>query len=174
MTGMARFPRSVMEYSTLGNYPGNPVSVVLYESVMALMALGFTLMRWPVLRHAGLLEETVSVSLFRKGTVLSLFFGPMCERAGNGRIVSKMGGRNWEGVPDAAHGARSTVYAALSPAKEGVSGKYNYLEREEPAVSAAARDEALAGKPRVHFQTPGRSMTGYFMLLERTSSSSFR
>ncbi len=61
-------------------------------------------------------------------------------------LFSKMGGRNWDGVPDAAHGARSTVYAALSLALEGVSGKYFYLEREEPAVSAAARDEALAEK----------------------------
>lgn len=76
-TSFIPFPTAV-----LGDYPGNPVSVVFYGVVMALMALSFTLMRWHVLRNAGILEETVSVPLFRKGTVLSLVFGPLLYLAG--------------------------------------------------------------------------------------------
>ena len=61
-------------------------------------------------------------------------------------LFNKMGQRDWNGVPDAAHGARSTLYAALSPELEGVSGKYIYLEREDPGISSLAQDEKLAEK----------------------------
>jgi uncharacterized membrane protein len=71
------FPTAV-----LGDYPGNPASLILYGSVMALMALSFTLMRWYVLRNPALLEETTDIVLFRKGTVLSLIFGPAFYLAG--------------------------------------------------------------------------------------------
>lgn len=61
-------------------------------------------------------------------------------------LFSKMGERSWDGIPDAAHGARSTLYAALSPEMDGVSGKYIYLEREDPGISSLAKDEKLAEK----------------------------
>lgn len=61
-------------------------------------------------------------------------------------LFDKMGQRNWSGVPDAAEGARSTVYAALSPDLEGVSGKYFYLETEDTNLSNLAKDGALAEK----------------------------
>lgn len=71
------FPTAV-----LGDYPGNIASVVLYGTVMALMAASFTLMRWYVLRNPELLEDSVDIASFRKGTTLSLFFGPMLYLAG--------------------------------------------------------------------------------------------
>jgi uncharacterized membrane protein len=70
-TSFIPFPTAV-----LGDYPGNMTSVIFYGSVMALMALSFTLMRWYVLRNPELLEETVDAVKFRKGTILSLIFGP--------------------------------------------------------------------------------------------------
>lgn len=76
-TSFIPFPTAV-----LGDYPGNDVSVIFYGSVMALMAVSFTLMRWYVLKNPDLLEETVDISKFRKGTLLSLVFGPMLYLAG--------------------------------------------------------------------------------------------
>jgi uncharacterized membrane protein len=76
-TSFIPFPTAVM-----GDYPGNLASVVLYGTVMALMALSFTLMRWHVLRNPDLLEETTDLRMFSKGTWLSLLFGPMLYLAG--------------------------------------------------------------------------------------------
>lgn len=76
-TSFIPFPTAV-----LGDYPGNTASIILYGLVMSLMALGFTLMRFYALRHNGLLEEAVDTALFRKGTVLSLLFGPVMYLAG--------------------------------------------------------------------------------------------
>lgn len=61
----------------LGDYPANTVSVVLYGLVMALMALSFTLIRFYALRHSGVLNEDVNLDYFRRGTRLSLLFGPL-------------------------------------------------------------------------------------------------
>ncbi|MEI6750826.1 MAG: hypothetical protein WCM93_16840 [Bacteroidota bacterium] len=66
----------------MGDYPGNITSVVLYGSVMALMAMSFTLLRWYVLRNPDLLEGTTDIRSFRKGTFLSLMFGPLLYLAG--------------------------------------------------------------------------------------------
>jgi uncharacterized membrane protein len=65
------FPTAV-----LGDYPDNKTSIVLYGLVMALMAASFSLMRFYILRKPGLLEESVDLTLFRKGTVMSVLFGP--------------------------------------------------------------------------------------------------
>lgn len=62
------------------------------------------------------------------------------------QLFNKMGVRNWDGIPDAAHGARSALFAALNPKLEGISGKYIYLENEENGISSLAKDEALAEK----------------------------
>jgi len=61
-------------------------------------------------------------------------------------LFSKMGERNWDGVPDAAHGSRSTLHAALSPQLEGISGKFIYLEGEDPGISNLAKDDKMAEK----------------------------
>ena len=76
-TSFIPFPTAVM-----GDYPGNLTSVVLYGLVMALMAFSFTLMRWYVVRNPELLEETTDIGSFRKGTFLSLLFGPLLYLAG--------------------------------------------------------------------------------------------
>jgi uncharacterized membrane protein len=66
------FPTAV-----LGDYPNNLTSVVLYGLVMALMALGFTLMRLYAIRTKNVLGDHVDVTQFKKGTQLSLLFGPV-------------------------------------------------------------------------------------------------
>jgi NAD(P)-dependent dehydrogenase (short-subunit alcohol dehydrogenase family) len=62
------------------------------------------------------------------------------------KLFNKMGPRDWSGVPDAYHGARSTLYAALSAEMEGVSGRYIYLENNDHNISELAKDENLAEK----------------------------
>jgi NAD(P)-dependent dehydrogenase (short-subunit alcohol dehydrogenase family) len=59
-------------------------------------------------------------------------------------LFNKMGARSWEGVADAKEGARSALYAALSPELTGVSGRYIYHELEDPDISELAKDEQLA------------------------------
>jgi uncharacterized membrane protein len=66
------FPTAV-----LGDYPENKMSISLYGVVMSLMAASFSLMRMYILRNQGLLEESVELSQFRKGTKLSILFGPV-------------------------------------------------------------------------------------------------
>lgn len=71
-TSFIPFPTAVM-----GDYPNNQTSIVLYGMVMALMALSFTLMRMYALRKGNVLEDEVNLAAFRKGTMLSLVFGPL-------------------------------------------------------------------------------------------------
>jgi retinol dehydrogenase 12 len=61
-------------------------------------------------------------------------------------LFNKIGMRNWDGVADAKEGARSALYAALSPDLTGVSGKYIYHEREDPNISMVAKNEQLAAE----------------------------
>lgn len=65
------FPTAV-----LGDYPQNQTAIVLYGIVMSLMAASFTLMRFYALKK-NVLDEMVDVEKFRKGTLLSLLFGPL-------------------------------------------------------------------------------------------------
>lgn len=60
-------------------------------------------------------------------------------------LFNNMGTHDWSQVPPASDGARSTVYAALSPELDGVSGKYIYHEGFESPTSMA-QDKALAQK----------------------------
>lgn len=64
------FPTAV-----LGDYPHNPTAVVLYGIVMSLMAASFTLMRVYALKNS-VLDENINVEKFKKGTIMSLIFGP--------------------------------------------------------------------------------------------------
>lgn len=61
-------------------------------------------------------------------------------------LFNKMGARSWDGISDARHGAQSALYAALSPELEGVTGRYFYLNNEDPNLSARAKDPMLAKK----------------------------
>ena len=65
------FPTAV-----LGDYPGNKAAIILYGTVMSLMAASFSFMRLYVISKKAILEETVDLLLFKKGTRLSLLFGP--------------------------------------------------------------------------------------------------
>jgi NAD(P)-dependent dehydrogenase (short-subunit alcohol dehydrogenase family) len=59
-------------------------------------------------------------------------------------LFKKMGPRDWKDVPGPEQGARSALYAALSPELEGISGKYLYGEQEDPNLSTLAKDQELA------------------------------
>jgi uncharacterized membrane protein len=76
-TSFIPFPTAV-----LGDYPYNKVSLVLYGVVMALMALSFTLMRFYALRNQHVLETSVNIEAFKKGTLYSLIYGPLMYLAG--------------------------------------------------------------------------------------------
>jgi uncharacterized membrane protein len=65
------FPTAV-----LGDYPDNQVSIILYGTVMALMAASFSFMRFYLIRKSELLEDSVNLVMFRKGTYFSVLFGP--------------------------------------------------------------------------------------------------
>lgn len=71
-TSFIPFPTAV-----LGDYPNNQTSVVLYGVVMSLMAVSFSFMRFYAIRKKDVLDESVNVQLFKKGTQLSLVFGPV-------------------------------------------------------------------------------------------------
>jgi uncharacterized membrane protein len=66
------FPTAV-----LGDYPANFLSIVFYGLVMSLMASSFSFLRFYVIRKRDLLEENVNFELFKKGTMLSVLFGPV-------------------------------------------------------------------------------------------------
>lgn len=76
-TSFIPFPTAV-----LGDYPENQTSVVLYGLVMSLMAVSFTLMRYYAIRRKDILEESVNLTNFKKGTKLSLIFGPVMYLSG--------------------------------------------------------------------------------------------
>jgi len=65
------FPTAV-----LGDYPSNFLSIVFYGLVMSLMAASFSFMRFYVIRKKDLLEENVNSDQFKKGTMMSVLFGP--------------------------------------------------------------------------------------------------
>lgn len=60
-------------------------------------------------------------------------------------LFNNMGTRDWGNVPAAADGARSTLFASLSPELKGISGKYFYHERED-VCTELAKDQASAQK----------------------------
>lgn len=66
------FPTAV-----LGDYPDNQTSVVFYGLVMSLMALSFSLIRFYAIRKKGVLDESVDLPEFKKGTTYSVLFGPV-------------------------------------------------------------------------------------------------
>lgn len=78
-TSFIPFPTALM-----GDYPGNRLAVSFYGLVMLLMALGFVLMRWHLLRRDDLLGAGVDRAAFRKGTVYSIVMGPVAYGVGMG------------------------------------------------------------------------------------------
>jgi len=78
-----------------------------------------------------LAETNITVNTVHPGYVKSSLF-------------DQMGPRSFESVPTSAHGARSAIYVATSPALDGVSGGYFYLEKEDDRLSPVAQDATLA------------------------------
>lgn len=76
-TSFIPFPTAV-----LGDYPNNKVSIVLYGTVMSLMALSFTLMRLYAISKNEVLEDAVNLEAFKRETKLSLIFGPLMYLSG--------------------------------------------------------------------------------------------
>jgi uncharacterized membrane protein len=71
-TSFIPFPTAV-----IGDYPNNQISLVFYGLIMALMAVSFTLMRFYAIRNPHVLESSVNLEAFKKGTRNSLLFGPV-------------------------------------------------------------------------------------------------
>ena len=61
-------------------------------------------------------------------------------------LFNNMGSRNWDGVANAANGARSALYAVLSSDVKQKSGLYLYHESPDPALSPLALDFNSAEK----------------------------
>lgn len=61
-------------------------------------------------------------------------------------LFNKMGSRSWDGVPNAADGARSAIYAALSDEVKGKSGLYLYHESIDESLSPLALNVEFAGE----------------------------
>lgn len=60
-------------------------------------------------------------------------------------LFNNMGNRDWANIPNASDGARSTIFASLSPSLNGMSGKYFYHENED-VCSELANDKIAAKK----------------------------
>lgn len=60
----------------LGDYPHNPLAVSLYGVVMALLGVGFFVLRLYAQRHPHLLHDDVDLTLFRSRTRSVLLLGP--------------------------------------------------------------------------------------------------
>jgi uncharacterized membrane protein len=76
-TSFIPFPTALM-----GDYPANRLAVSLYGLAMLLMALGFVLLRWHMLRTPGLLQDQVDRSAFRRGLRASIAMGPAAYAVG--------------------------------------------------------------------------------------------
>lgn len=66
----------------LGDHPANPVSSVVYGTVMALMALTFNILRWQALRDPHVLKADVNRRQFRRATWQAVLFGPLLYSTG--------------------------------------------------------------------------------------------
>ena len=76
-TSFIPFPTALM-----GDYPANRLAVSLYGLAMLLMALGFVLLRWHMLRTPGLLQDQADRSAFRRGLRASIAMGPAAYAVG--------------------------------------------------------------------------------------------
>ena len=77
-------------------------------------------------------------------------------------LFDNMGPRNMDAVPTSAHGARSAIYVATSPALEQTSGKYFYLEQEESRISPMATNTQLSHSLWEQSKKYLESHTSYF------------
>ncbi|MEZ0607417.1 TMEM175 family protein [Fibrella sp. WM1] len=66
------FPTALM-----GDYPGNPLALFVFGSILALMALAFSLIRWYALTNPQVLRKSVDLQHYRQATTRSVLAGPV-------------------------------------------------------------------------------------------------
>ncbi|GAB3789118.1 TMEM175 family protein [Spirosoma horti] len=66
----------------LGDYLHNPVSILVFGVVMALMSATFTSIRWQAQRKADVLQGSINRAAFKQVTRQSLLFGPLLYSTG--------------------------------------------------------------------------------------------
>lgn len=66
------FPTALM-----GDYLNNPVSVIAFGMILALMAFSFSLMRFNMLKNSFVLNENIDLNHFKTATKKSIIFGPV-------------------------------------------------------------------------------------------------
>lgn len=66
------FPTALM-----GDYINNPLSLIAFGLILALMALAFSILRLHILKNSFVLNEGINLDLYRKATTKSLIFGPV-------------------------------------------------------------------------------------------------
>jgi uncharacterized membrane protein len=66
------FPTALM-----GDYVNNPVALMTFGLILSLTSLGFVLIRFYVLKHLAVLEESIDIHYFKKATRRSIIFGPL-------------------------------------------------------------------------------------------------
>jgi TMEM175 potassium channel family protein len=86
-TSSIPFPTALM-----GDYPTSSLAVSFYGLVMFLMALGFVLMRWHMLRNPDLIHDDIDRAAFQKGIRSSIVMGPIAYALGAGLAwISQIG-----------------------------------------------------------------------------------
>ncbi len=73
------FPTALM-----GDYLNNPIALSTFGFILSLAALGFTLMRFHILKNDFVLKPEVEKSYFKSATTKSILFGPILYLTGSG------------------------------------------------------------------------------------------
>jgi uncharacterized membrane protein len=71
------FPTALM-----GDYICNPVSLMTFGIILALMAFSFSMLRFNIIYNSGILNEDVDQKSFRAATRNSIIFGPLMYLSG--------------------------------------------------------------------------------------------
>lgn len=66
------FPTALM-----GDYVNNPVALVVFGIILALMAFSFSLIRFNALKNRYVLDESIDMVHYKKATTASIIFGPV-------------------------------------------------------------------------------------------------
>lgn len=66
------FPTALM-----GDYAQNPVALVVFGVILALMAFSFSLIRFNALKTPYVLDESIDIIHYKKATTASIIFGPV-------------------------------------------------------------------------------------------------
>ena len=67
----------------MGDYLNNPIALSTFGFILSLAALGFTLMRFHILKNDFVLKPEVEKAHFKSATTKSILFGPVLYLAGS-------------------------------------------------------------------------------------------